>query len=667
MQSLQRVPPEGAYEGQKQQSSNGKAQRPAARVSQRRAQQVRHHIATEQKTHRERLWPIGPTHTSLAMRENDVGVVGGMGWAWAGPGLGALGLLSREDDISEERGQKSFSPLTATAVNPTQGDVRRCIIAGTKLHATCFGNIKESVELLGESGSILNSKHRSKGAQFKKLCIVTQGATVNDGARQRGRVTRDLLRSSNGGEVLDKGNVSPMGPQKLEQRARQTWHPEPPELEQPSGMLDKEDACPRTSPSGRPLILFLSLQGMFLTLLLPLLVLLEPWGLRGPWGRPVLALGAVVPPSWADPRHNPCASQPGGWQLLLWPADGRCYRIFRRGHPCPPSMELTPGVGPGGAPGCRCPPGLALRGAATKGAGAQCHPLLEQGPCPQGQYLAPLPPPAASEDRVPDLRGACRAPDPCPVGHVFWPRDGRCYPRLSRGPCYRGELLVAVNASRTAAGAPLGACRCEPRGDLARFYSPLTKTCHEHYTPGPCQEKGLLFLPAGPGGGQCGCSPDLPHYHSATGQCYQIDTIGPCPAGHRFSTHGGRKAQCRCKGGHVPWPRPSATPEGGSAEAEACYRPWTRGPCPAGQLLSDESECVSAPCRPGRLYFPEDKNCYKVGVRGPCPKGQVVLFETAVRPALEGISYRGMCGCTGPNAASRFRDVEFRADRSPLK
>ncbi|KAJ1525942.1 hypothetical protein ONE63_009128 [Megalurothrips usitatus] len=400
---------------------------------------------------------------------------------------------------------------------------------------------------------------------------------------------------------------------------------------------------------------------MLVTLLPPLLLLLGPWGRRGP----LLALGSVVPPSWADPRHNPCAAQPGGWQLILWPGDGRCYRIFRRGHPCAASMELTPGVGPGGAPGCRCPPGTALLAnpAAPAAPAAQtCHPLLEQGPCPPGQYLAPVAAAAASDDRVPQLRAACRPPDPCPPDHVFWARDGRCYPRLTRGPCYRGELLVAAPAPRGAppspSSPPLGACRCEPRGELARFYSPQAKTCHEHYTPGPCQEKGLLFLPGGPGGGQCGCSPDLPHYHPDTGRCYQIDTIGPCPTGHRFTATSKGRAQCRCKGGHVPWAgggeehRAPGHGAPGPAPPMPCYRPWTRGPCPAGQLLADTSQCVAAPCRPGRLYFPATESCYKVGVRGPCPKGQVVLFETAVRPALEGISYRGVCGCTGPRPSS---------------
>lgn len=38
-----------------------------------------------------------------------------------------------------------------------------------------------------------------------------------------------------------------------------------------------------------------------------------------------------MPPPWADPSSNPCAAQPRGWQLLYWPADGKCYKIFQAG------------------------------------------------------------------------------------------------------------------------------------------------------------------------------------------------------------------------------------------------------------------------------------------------------------------------------------------------
>lgn len=38
---------------------------------------------------------------------------------------------------------------------------------------------------------------------------------------------------------------------------------------------------------------------------------------------------AIIPPPWANPIHNPCAVQPRGWQLLYWPDDGKCYKIFQ--------------------------------------------------------------------------------------------------------------------------------------------------------------------------------------------------------------------------------------------------------------------------------------------------------------------------------------------------
>lgn len=39
--------------------------------------------------------------------------------------------------------------------------------------------------------------------------------------------------------------------------------------------------------------------------------------------------GAVVAPPWADPILNPCAILPRGWQMLYWPPDGKCYKIFK--------------------------------------------------------------------------------------------------------------------------------------------------------------------------------------------------------------------------------------------------------------------------------------------------------------------------------------------------
>lgn len=264
---------------------------------------------------------------------------------------------------------------------------------------------------------------------------------------------------------------------------------------------------------------------------------------------------AVLPPPWADPVHNPCAAQPGGWQLLFWPADGRCYRIFQQGPPCPHTMELGPGIK--GNAECHCPPGTA-----QSPQDALCHMLFKRGPCPQGQYFAPVSDKpgksSISSDSVWTRRGTCRVPDQClEPGHVFWARDEMCYAQYTRGPCPKGELLTDIGSGGIAE------CKCRSTGALGQYYWASGDSCHEHFTRGPCLEKGTLFLP----GGQCGCNKDLPHYDANTGLCYEIGGTGPCPPGHEFVLLGDKKellnttkAMCKCKEGHVlvrKWSLPS--------------------------------------------------------------------------------------------------------------
>lgn len=112
--------------------------------------------------------------------------------------------------------------------------------------------------------------------------------------------------------------------------------------------------------------------------------------------------------------------------------------------------------------------------------------------------------------------GICRDPEPCAEqSEIYWPRDDKCYPRLSRGPCPRGELLVTGEDG-------LAICSCSTIGELSRYHwLGGNGGCHEHYTKGPCSEPGELFLP----GGTCGCNSQLPHYHESSGMCYQLGTI----------------------------------------------------------------------------------------------------------------------------------------------
>lgn len=95
------------------------------------------------------------------------------------------------------------------------------------------------------------------------------------------------------------------------------------------------------------------------------------------------------------------------------------------------------------------------------------------------------------------------------------------------------------------------------------------------------------------------------------------------------------KASCQCKEGYVVW------------KNGYCYRMYTRGPCEDGEFLLNSTNCIKNPCGKGRLYFPEEKTCYRVGTQGPCNWQQVVVFDFTTRPSVEGISYNGVCGCTG--------------------
>lgn len=60
--------------------------------------------------------------------------------------------------------------------------------------------------------------------------------------------------------------------------------------------------------------------------------------------------------------------------------------------------------------------------------------------------------------------------------------------------------------------------QCESDGGLSQYYYSEDNSCHEHFTRGPCEGNGELFLP----GGKCGCHVKLPHYHEATDQCFEI-------------------------------------------------------------------------------------------------------------------------------------------------
>ncbi|KAF6216864.1 hypothetical protein GE061_001214 [Apolygus lucorum] len=334
--------------------------------------------------------------------------------------------------------------------------------------------------------------------------------------------------------------------------------------------------------------------------------------------RPGASTNAIPP--WTDQKQNPCAAEPNGWQLLFWPLDGKCYKIFQKGYPCPESMEITPGKG--GIAECQCPPGTA-----QSPRDAICYKLFTKGPCEPNEYFAPI-----ADDPRRHRWGICQPINRCDEGEVFWPKEKKCHKLFIRGPCSDG-LLLGDNEG-------VGECLCNQTTMSSQYWEP-SATCYEHYVQGPC-EKGQVFLP----GGTCGCDITFKQYHPETNLCYTVGSTGPCMKGHKYiaiynETTKNENGACFCKDGYVLWP-----------ENGQCYRPFTRGPCEQGSMLDIDYEreikqlqCIPLPCGPAKLYFPGGKGCHKVGTNGPCPEDQVVLFQENPEQSLETVSYLGVCGC----------------------
>lgn len=108
-------------------------------------------------------------------------------------------------------------------------------------------------------------------------------------------------------------------------------------------------------------------------------------------------------------------------------------------------------------------------------------------------------------------RGICRDIPKCEnPNEIFWPQNGRCYERLTKGPCTKGQLIT-VSSDGSAV------CACNHKKDMIDyFYNGYG--CFQHFTKGPCKEKGHLFLPDR----SCDCTDELPHFHDVTKQCFEI-------------------------------------------------------------------------------------------------------------------------------------------------
>lgn len=130
-------------------------------------------------------------------------------------------------------------------------------------------------------------------------------------------------------------------------------------------------------------------------------------------------------------------------------------------------------------------------------------------------------------------------------------------------------------------------------------------------------------------------------------------STGPCSYGEEFQLDPSKKkGTCACKKGYIRY-----------NTNRRCYRPYTQGPCPAGQMLMNDTTCDIQPCKRGELYFPEEDSCYRVGTKGPCRGGQVVTFDFETRPSLDGISYNGICRCVKSKPCEQSDSKKYSCTR----
>lgn len=107
--------------------------------------------------------------------------------------------------------------------------------------------------------------------------------------------------------------------------------------------------------------------------------------------------------------------------------------------------------------------------------------------------------------------GICKIIPKCANSHsIHWINDGKCYQKLTKGPCSKGQLLTVDENN-----IPL--CTCNKQQEMRMFHAGNNR-CYQHFTKGPCREMGHLFLPDQ----SCGCYSALPHYHWNTGKCYEL-------------------------------------------------------------------------------------------------------------------------------------------------
>ncbi|KAF0308079.1 hypothetical protein FJT64_020668 [Amphibalanus amphitrite] len=233
-----------------------------------------------------------------------------------------------------------------------------------------------------------------------------------------------------------------------------------------------------------------------------------------------------------------------------------------------------------------------------------CYREFTQGPCKQGNRIVLN---ATSNEVI------CQCP-------TFWSQyeDGTCHEDFTRGPCPDGELIVYDPATDR------GVCRCD--ASMRMHYFPKTGRCYPKYSQGPCNDGHIVKFDYRSLEPRCECRDGYTKW--ADGQCYQLNTAGPCD----LSDCPG--APCLIQNLETLRTECTCLPSGARTADGHCYQPYSQGPCDAGQWLVLDNDGTSS-CEAKKqctrfdnwFFWEGTERCYRQYTQGPCELGQLFYMD----------------------------------------
>lgn len=329
--------------------------------------------------------------------------------------------------------------------------------------------------------------------------------------------------------------------------------------------------------------------------------------------------------------------------MHYFPATGRCYPKYSQG-PCNDGHIIKFDYR-SLSPHCEC------RDGHEKWSDGHCYRLNTIGPCRSSKCKGT---PCFTRN-LQSLRTECSCLDSSVSVEA-----GSCYEPYLQGPCQSGHWLVplrkssrhAIAASRRALSAATTPSTssststltssvaisdieghdktgvefaCQPKKHCTRFdnwfYWPATERCYRQFSRGPCSVGQLFFMDVETGRAVCRCQKQWrAYYWPEDGRCYEQHSVGPCARGMFFGFNfTADRAACHCFKSHVY-----------NESDGTCVEKFTRGACPYGQLVTEDSggrlACACSSSMTSH-YWSRDGLCHEHFKQGPCSSGETFRID----------------------------------------